>query len=300
VTTRITQGMLNQTLLYDLQNVTTQLSTSEQELSSGYKLNQPSDDPYGASQALKLRADLASNQQYQGNVSDANAWQSVADTALGDIGDSVQRARDLVIQGANGTNGPSDRTAIVTELNQLIDSIKTEANTQYAGRYIFAGTATNTVPYPQPGLTYAGDDNVIKRVVGQGQTVDVNQRGWDAFSNPPTTSGQNVLQLLDQIRQDLASGNQAALGNGDMTAIDSMLDQLSSARAEAGASANRLTTLDSRLKDTELNVQSLLSKTQDADMAKTMVDFSQQQAVYQAALQAGAKIIKPTLLDFLG
>ena len=95
------------------------------------------------------------------------------------------------------------------------------------------------------------------------------------------------------------SGNQAALGNADMDAIDSMLDQLSSARAEAGASANRLTTLDSRLKDTELNVQSLLSKTEDADMAKTMVDFSQQQAVYQAALQAGAKIIKPTLLDFL-
>ena len=83
MTTRITQGMMNQTLLYDLRNVTTQLSTSEQQLSSGYKLNQPSDDPYGASQALKLRTDLAANQQYQSNVQDANSWQNVADTALG-------------------------------------------------------------------------------------------------------------------------------------------------------------------------------------------------------------------------
>ncbi len=116
VTERITQNMMNQTLLYDLQNVTTQLSTSEQELSSGYKLNQPSDDPYGTSQALKLRADLASNQQYQSNVNDANSWQTVADTALGDIGDSIERARDLVIQGANDTNDASDRAAIVTEL----------------------------------------------------------------------------------------------------------------------------------------------------------------------------------------
>jgi len=119
VTARITQGMMNQTLLYDLRNVTNQLSTSEQQLSSGYKLNQPSDDPYGASQALKLRADLASNKQYQSNVQDANSWQNVADTALGDIGDSIQRARDLVIQGANDTNDASDRQAIVTELNQL-------------------------------------------------------------------------------------------------------------------------------------------------------------------------------------
>ena len=63
MTVRITQNMLNTTLLYDLQNVTGQLQNSEQQLSSGYKLNQPSDDPYGASQALKLRADLASNQQ---------------------------------------------------------------------------------------------------------------------------------------------------------------------------------------------------------------------------------------------
>jgi flagellar hook-associated protein 3 FlgL len=288
--------MLNQTLLYDLQNVTTQLSTSEQELSSGYKLNQPSDDPYGASQALKLRADLASNQQYQGNVSDANAWQSVADTALGDIGDSVQRARDLVIQGANDTNGPSDRTAIVTELTQLIDSIKTDANTQYAGRYIFSGTATNTQPYQQGAVdTYSGNTASITREIGAGVQVSINQPGSAIVGD----ASSGLLSTLRTIVNDLNSGNTNALSTTDLNALDAANDSLLNARAQVGALSDRLTTATNRLQQTQQSTTQLLSNVQDADMTQVMVSFSTQQAAYQAALRAGAQIIQPSLMDFL-
>jgi flagellar hook-associated protein 3 FlgL len=296
---RSTNNQTSSHVLFDIQSAAAKLQATQEKLSSGKELNRVEDDPVAAGRAMFLHNQLDDIQQYEKNVGEAQGWVDATDSAIGAVSDVMKRVKELVVQAANGTLDQTGLNAIGSEVSQLIDSARENMNASYAGRYIFAGTATNTVPYPQPGLTYAGDDNVIKRVVGQGQTVDVNQRGWDAFSNPPTNAGQNVLQLLDQVRQHLQSGNQAALGNADMDAIDSMLDQLSSARAEAGASANRLTTLDSRLKDTELNVQSLLSKTEDADMAKTMVDFSQQQAVYQAALQAGAKIIKPTLLDFL-
>jgi flagellar hook-associated protein 3 FlgL len=297
VTARITQGMLNQTLLYDLRNVTSRLSTSEQQLSSGYKLNQPSDDPYGASQALKLRADLASNKQYQSNVQDANSWQNVADTALGDIGDSIQRARDLVLQGANDTNASSDRQAIVTELNQLIDSIKTDANTQYAGRYIFSGTKTNTQPY-QLGSNdaYSGNTAMITREIGVGVQVTINQPGASIIGDD--TSG--LLATLRGIVTDLQSGNTNALSTTDLDALDSANDQLLNARAQVGALSNRLTTATNRLQSTEQSTTQLLSNVQDADMTQVMINFSTQQAAYQAALRAGAQIIQPSLMDFLG
>jgi flagellar hook-associated protein 3 FlgL len=296
VTARITQGMLNQTLLYDLRNVTTQLSTSEQQLSSGYKLNQPSDDPYGASQALKLRADLASNQQYQSNVQDANSWQNVADTALGDIGDAIQRARDLVLQGANDTNDSGDRQAIVTELNQLIDSIKTDGNTQYAGRYIFSGTKTNTQPY-QLGANdaYSGDTAMITREIGVGVQVAINQPGASIIGDD--TGG--LLATLRGIVTDLQSGNTNALSTNDLNALDSANDQLLNARAQVGALSNRLTTASNRLQSTEQSTTQLLSNVQDADMTQVMINFSTQQATYQAALRAGAQIIQPSLMDFL-
>jgi flagellar hook-associated protein 3 FlgL len=86
----------------------------------------------------------------------------------------------------------------------------------------------------------------------------------------------------------------------DMTDIDTAMDRIQSGRSNVGALQNRLTTQLSRLKDAEVNVSDLLSKTQDADMPKTMVNFSMTQTVYQAALQAGAKVIQPTLMDFLG
>ncbi|HEX5557135.1 MAG TPA: flagellar hook-associated protein FlgL [Gaiellales bacterium] len=296
MTARITQGMLNQTLLYDLRNVTTQLSTSEQQLSSGYKLNQPSDDPYGASQALKLRADLASNQQYQSNVQDANSWQNVADTALGDIGDAIQRARDLVLQGANDTNDSGDRQAIVTELNQLIDSIKTDGNTQYAGRYIFSGTKTNTQPY-QLGANdaYSGDTAMITREIGVGVQVAINQPGASIIGDG--TGG--LLATLRGIVTDLQSGNTNALSTNDLNALDSANDQLLNARAQVGALSNRLTTASNRLQSTEQSTTQLLSNVQDADMTQVMINFSTQQAAYQAALRAGAQIIQPSLMDFL-
>ena len=296
MTARITQGMLNQTLLYDLRNVTTQLSTSEQELSSGYKLNKPSDDPYGASQALKLRADLAANTQYQSNVQDANSWQNVADTALGDIGDSIQRARDLVIQGANDTNDASDRQAIVTELNQLIDSIKTDGNTQYAGRYIFSGTATNTQPY-QLGSNdaYSGNTAMITREIGVGVQVAINTPGSSVIGDG--TGG--LLATLRGIVNDLQSGNTNALSTTDLNALDTANDTLLNARAQVGALSDRLTTASNRLQSTEQSTTQLLSNVQDADMTQVMVNFSTQQAAYQAALRAGAQIIQPSLMDFL-
>jgi flagellar hook-associated protein 3 FlgL len=288
--------MMNQTLLYDLRNVTTQLSTSEQQLSSGYKLNQPSDDPYGASQALKLRADLASNQQYQSNVQDANSWQNVADIALGDIGDSIQRARDLVLQGANDTNAATDRQAIVTELNQLIDSIKTDANTQYAGRYIFSGTKTNSQPY-QLGTNdaYSGNTAMITREIGVGVQVAINQPGSTVIGD----DSSGLLTTLRGIVTDLQSGNTNALSTTDLNALDSANDQLLNARAQVGALSDRLTTATNRLQSTEQSTTQLLSNVQDADMTQVMINFSTQQAAYQAALRAGAQIIQPSLMDFL-
>jgi flagellar hook-associated protein 3 FlgL len=296
VSTRITQNMMNTTLMYDLQNVSAQLAKSQQELSSGKSLTQPSDDPFAASQALKLRSDLASNTQYQSNVNDANAWQNVADTALGDIGDSLQRARDLVVQGASGTTDASGRAAIVTELTQLVDSIKTDANAQYAGRYIFSGTATTTQPY-QLGANdaYSGNTALISREIGTGVQVAVNQPGSSIVGDD--TSG--LLATLRTVISDLNSGNTAALSTTDLKAIDTANDTLLNARAQVGALSDRLTTALNRLQQTQQSTTQILSDTEDADVADVMVKFSTQQAAYQAALRAGAQIIQPSLMDFL-
>jgi len=293
---RITQNMMSRGLLDDLQNVTTRLSRTQQKLSSGKQLTAPSDDPFATSRALQLRADLAQNQQYQRNVDEANAWQSTADTALSKVGDIVLRARDLVVQGASDTVGSTARASIAAEITQLIDSVKSEGNAKYAGRFIFSGSATLTQPY-QMGASdaYAGNSEVVKREIGPGVQIDLNQPGVNVFGD---ASG-GLLQTLRTIVGDLQSNNGAALQNADLKALDAAHDTLTVSRAVVGASQNRLETANSRLQELEQSTTQMLSNAEDADMAKTLVDFSTQQAVYQSALKSGAQIIQPSLMDFL-
>jgi flagellar hook-associated protein 3 FlgL len=286
-------------VLDDLQRVSANLQRTQRKLSTGKEITQVEDDPVGAGRALFLRSQVSDVQQYQKNINEALGFQDASESAMSSVQDIMQRAKELVVQAGNGALDQSGLNNIAAEIKQLVEGAREAMNGTYAGRYLFSGTATLTKPYPGPGLTYAGDDNLMQRVIGQGEQVDLNLRGWEAFSVPPAAGGQNVLQLLDQIATDLQSGNRAALGNADLQGVDDMIDQLSAARAQVGARTNRLETQQTRLKDTELNVEDLLSKTEDADMAKAMVDFSMQQSIYQSALQSGARVLQPSLLDFL-
>jgi len=298
VTERITQTMLASSLLSDLNNVTNQMSKSQQELSSGKQILEPSDDPFGTARALAFRADLASNQQYQSNINNATGWQNATDTALQNIEQLTQRARDLTIQGATDTSGASGRSAIADEIDQLIESIKTAGNTQYAGRYIFAGSATTTAPYTPDGAdTYNGDTGSLVTEIGQGVHVPYNVVGSNVIGDGATAG--SLIASLRQISSDLRAGNTSALQNGDLTALDAANDNVTSAQATVGAVSDRLTTALSRLQQIQESTTSLLSDTEDADVSQVMVDLTQEQTVYQAALKAGADIVQPSLMDFL-
>jgi len=286
-------------VLDDLQRVSANLQRTQRKLSTGKEINQVEDDPVGAGRALFLRSEVSDVQQYQKNINEALGFQDASESAMSSGQDIMKRAKELVVQAGNGALDQSGLNNIAAEIKQLVGAARESMNGTYAGRYLFSGTATLTKPFPSPGLTYAGDDNVMQRVIGQGEQVDLNLRGWEAFSVVAASLKKKALQLLDQIATDLQSGNRAALGNADLQGVDNMLDQLSAARAQVGARTNRLETQQTRLKDTELNVEDLLSKTEDADMAKAMVDFSMQQSIYQSALQSGARVLQPSLLDFL-
>lgn len=291
--TRVTNSMTARTVLSDIQNVQSQLTATQNKLSSGKQLTKPSDDPFGTSRALLYRGELAANTQYQSNVNGATAWLNTTDTALSSISDDAGRARDLLLQGANGSMSQTDKDAIADELDQLADSIKTAGNTQYAGSYVFAGAKTGTQPFSIGGAdTYAGDTTTINREIGQNVTVPVNVTGDTAVSP--------VLAAIRQAAIDLRTGGTPAnLGTTDLNALDAASDNISETRAIVGARQNRMSSALSRLQQINVAQSQQLSDTEDADMAQTMIDFTTQSAVYQAALKAGANLIQPSLMNFL-
>lgn len=293
MTDRITNSMVSRTVLSDIQDVFGKLSRTQERLSSGKQITRPSDDPFAASRALLYRTGLDANKQYQTNVNEAKSWLDASDTALSQLGDSSSRARELILRGANGTNSQVERDAIAQELDQIADSVKTVANTQYAGRYIFSGAATQTAPFTVGGAdTYLGDTAAINREIGQNVQVPVNVTG-DTVVSP-------LLAAIRQAAIDLrAGGTPANLSTTDLAAMDAATDAIQTTRSSVGARVNRLTAAQDRLQQLELAQTQQLSDTEDADVAQTMVDYSTQSAVYQAALKAGSQLIQPSLLDFL-
>src|SRR5665213_3624105 len=121
--------MTSRTVLTNIEAAFNQMNKTQTQLSSGIALTKPSDNPYAVSQALGYKSDLAANAQYQSNVSSATSWLSATDTALSGMNKDLATARDLVVQGSNGTLSQSDMNAIADQLDQLAESIKSAGNT---------------------------------------------------------------------------------------------------------------------------------------------------------------------------
>ena len=296
---RITSSMVHRGVLADLNDVASKIADTQRKMATGKELTRPSDDPYAVGRALGLRTDLEGLTQYRRNIAEAESWTSSSDTALGTLTDIVHRGKELLVRGANGTASAKERGVIADEIDQLIDAAKQNVNADLGGRSLFSGTATNVAPYDLTTDIYHGDTGDVVRTIGPGVSVIVNVRASAILGDG--TDGKMINTLRD-IAAHLRGGtaaDQTALSGTDITAIDRSLDVLLSAQAQIGAVANRLSSADDRLAELEESSRNLLSTTEDADMAATLIDYSMQQSVYQSALRAGAGIVQASLLDFL-
>ena len=298
MSSRITTGMLQRNILADLNASTSRLSHTQSKLSSGKELTRASDDPAAASKALVLREGLKGTQQHQRNVADGLSFADATEAALSTMTDLVQRARDLVVQGASDGTDATSRSAIAKEIDQIAQALKEQANTSYAGRHLFSGTATTTAPY---GTTdaYQGNTGQIAREIGPGVSVTVNTTADQILGGGQAAGDDKLLDVLRDVSDHLQAGDGASLRGTDLSRIDAGVDNLMTVRAANGALTNRLESASNRLAALEELSTKGLSDVEDADMAKTLIDLNTQTSAYTAALKAGANIVQNSLMDFL-
>jgi flagellar hook-associated protein 3 FlgL len=297
---RITSQMTARHTVRDLNDNMTSLSALQRKMSSGKEITRPSDNPYGTGRALALGGEVEGLQQYQRNVDDGTAWLNASDAALSKIADAIHRTRELLVQGATDSAGPRAREAAAAEIDQLIETVKQESNVQYAGRYIFAGTATDRTPYQLLGPdTFGGNAGAIQREIGPGVELDVNVAVAPLLGNGQGAADDLLLDTMRDIADDLRSGDGARLRGTDLQRLDVNFDALNQIRADVGARTNRLEIAAGRLGALEENSIELRSQVEDADTVKTLIDYTTQQAAYNMALKAGSNVIQNSLMDFL-
>ncbi len=289
---RITQRTISFSVGANLQSNLTKMQKLQEELSSGKSVSKPSDSPTDAVSALRYRADIRRGNQLKRNSDDAKGWLGQADTALTSGLDLINRVRTLLQQGVNGSMDPNARAALANEVDQLREQALSLANTTYLNRPIFAGAANVTQAYDSSG-NYLGDGTAVDRNVAPNVSVTVNMTGTQAFG----PAGGDLFSVLSTISSDLRTnpGNLAT----DQTNLDSAFSRMNNALATVGARYNQVEAMASQVDSSITDSTNGLAEVESIDLPATIVQLQMQQTAYQAALSATAKVIQPSLVDFL-
>ncbi|WP_408955664.1 flagellar hook-associated protein FlgL [Natroniella sp. ANB-PHB2] len=293
--TRVTNNMMIRDFKNNYNRSQGTLNKYMNQLSTGKRMQNVSDDPLSATKSLSTKSTIKYNEQHTENVQDGIKWLETTDMALDDTVSTLRQARDLAVQGANDSLTRNDREKLATEVSQLREHLVEVGNSTYDDRYIFNGTNTTEAPYQNdPGNYVNGDDpkGTIYREVGQGVKVDINVVGEDE-----RFSFNDIFEHLKELEDELkGDGEEISSLIGDM---DEDIEDALMARSRVGARQQRMQLLESRLEAQKINHSKNLSETEDVDMAETITNLKMEENVHRASLAIGARVIQPTLVDFL-
>ena len=297
---RVTNKLMADTVFRNLSSHTERLFHIQNMISSGKRINKPSDDPIGIARVLGYRKTISSIDQYSRNIAHGKSWLSLADSTLGSVDTLLIRAKEVAVYQATETSSPETRLIAAEEVRNIYEQIMQLSNTKSGNSYIFSGHKTDTASFSYDAdynANYAGDSGDIKVLVGEEIGISININGRDTFQSGDGNGGC-IFQVLKDLKDGLEANDTSQISE-QVDLLSDSLNQVLKKRAELGARINRLESTESYWVDFKLNVQESLVETEDVDLTQVIADLMSQQTAYQASLNAAGKVIQPSLIDFL-
>jgi flagellar hook-associated protein 3 FlgL len=301
--------MMNNTLLLNLNRGLARLERINNQLGTKKKINRPSDDPVKTGVILRTSTSIRETEQYIRNLDAAVSWLDAADVILQDVVSVIHRAKELAVAGASTHLDETARQALADEIAQLHDNLLQLANSTHGGRYLFAGQHTDKKPFSGGGVTgdrindvtflmsLTGDETKIEFEIAPGITIDVNVISYNPDDNPQEGLFMPIFNALQELYGELVDDT----GDPDIPLqdLDNSLDNVLRKISELGGKQNRVELARERMLDLQLNLTRILSEEQDLDYAEAIMELKMEEFAYRTALAVGARIIQPSLVDFL-
>jgi flagellar hook-associated protein 3 FlgL len=314
---RVTPNLLHRIALNDVSAARVRLARTQEQASSGLRINRPSDDPVGAGLVALLESEGAEIAQLRRTVSNVRGRVGAVENALGETSDLLIRLRTLAIQGANGTQDAASRALIADEVRTIHDALLAQANTQFGGAHVFGGFSSAAppfvaagafdpaaVPVTTPSVSFVGDANQVAVEIDDGVQVPVTLNGQRAFLGDANGDGavdagrEDVFAVAQDLWTALVTNDPSAV-SATLSRIDRAGAQMSTERSQIGAVEAALDRAAQGLARRAVDTEQRVSDVRDADLARVVSDLVQQEAALQAGLSAMGRLLQPTLLDFL-
>ncbi|MFA9593972.1 flagellar hook-associated protein FlgL [Citrobacter telavivensis] len=302
---RISTQMMYQQNMLGITNSQAEWMKYGEQMSTGKRVINPSDDPIAASQAVVLSQAQAENSQFALARTFATQKVSLEENVLSQVTTAIQSAQEKIVSAGNGTLSDDDRASLATDLQGIRDQLMNLANsTDGNGRYIFAGYKTETAPFAQADGTYNGGTDSITQQVDASRTMIIGHTGNKIFDTitsnavPEPNNGTSETSLFKMLDSAIASlnspvGDDATLKEQAKAVIDktnrglkNSLNNVLSVRAELGTQLSELSSLDSLGTDRALGQTQQMSNLVDVDWNAAISSYVMQQAALQASYKA--------------
>ena len=284
-------------LLAALQQSQQQINTDLEQIASGQSVNVPSDNPAAAATLVRNAGQTAEADQFLRSITSVQGEMQNADSTLSSVVTILQRAISLGVEGANGTLNSSDRAAIAVEVQGIQSQLVSLANLSYQGKYVFAGTTSNTAPYvldaaSPSGVRYTGNSTVNQVTVGDNLTMQANLPGSQLFSS----AGNDVFQAVQDLITNLQSGTNVDTAVNE---VSSAYQYLNAQRVFYGNAVNQLNSQQTFLNTETTQLAQQQNNVGGADLSKVISDLVNAQTARQATLEAVGKTQQTNLFDYV-
>lgn len=293
----------NRQTLLDLARTKERISLNSTRISSGKRLTSPGDDPAAAALILDFGNSIQANTQFIKQADSALGFLKTSEDVVSASVDYTMRLQELAQQGLGSTNTAASRAAIVAEVDGIRANLLGLANTKNQGKYIFAGTQTQTVPFvdgaPPAPPTWNGLAGAINLDVTATTSVTTNVSGDSVFLGAGGPPNASLFQAIQDLHDGLA-GNSVAQIQTAADHLSTALDHLTQIRTDLGGRQAGLQDLQSTLSGFNLTLQDLQDTQQATDYPKAMTEYTNDTTVQSVTLSTMAKANKTNLFDYLG
>ena len=322
---RKTNASMVRSHLFDTQNNLTNMSKINQQISTGKVINTVSDDPHKAIKIMNINNEIKYTEKYNYNIDETVGWMNTTDGALDNVGNLLGEIKETILKVGNGTYSQNEMKSLNEDMNEKIKQLADTLNSTHGGKYLFGGSSVDDAPITvienpdgtvklefskdKNGQTIPNTDD-LKADISSGINIDYNISVGEIL-NIKDGNG-NTVNLLDEINNlstlmnDIANGDEQTAAKAKETLlndtkgkIDTLFDHVVNERTSLGVRVSTAEKIKELNDEDILNIQDVLSKTQDTDVVEKFIELKSAEMIYQASIQVGAKLIQPTILDYI-
>jgi len=293
---RITLNAISENFLRDIQKNSSETAKLDSELSSGLRVQKPSQDPIAFQSDRIIKGNIQKNEQYQSNINSGLRQGRIAQQAIDGIVDNFVKIKEIMVKGANSSYGDSERETMADQISGLRKDIVDSLNQQYGNRYLFAGTKSGTQPFQISGSTVTNNSNnkAPNIIAGDGVKIDISITGKEVAD----VNGQDLFTLLGSMEQALRNNNTQNINNL-IPKTDDIINHVSNLASKLGDNINRMNFMNQQYQSVEITQKANSSDLVDADYTEAYSKLQKNQIAYKSAMAVYSKMFENTLLKYL-